>query len=222
MANPKHIALVLEGKAAVDAWNTANPGGKLDLTAANLSGMNLMFMEWGGADLSGANLSGSDLSGASLWRTKCVWTNFSGADLSGVAFSNSDLSYADLTEAILKGAFFNGATMEEADLEGTFLDPNVWFEILGTQWDAADRELREEVIDLLDDPRHISNPSWKNLSQSPDGVMGNDFPQGQASFTGFTHAWYGHAVTAQQVLNELWARRESDLRELGHESCPQI
>ncbi len=222
MANPDHLALVLEGKDAVDAWNTANPGGKLDLSGANLSGMNLMFMEWGGADLSAADLSGSNLGGATIWNAKCVGTNFSGADLSGVAFSNTDLSGANLSGATLPGAFFNGATMDDANLEGTFLDPNAWFEILGAQWDAVDREVREKVIRVLHDPMHISDPTWKNRSQSPDGVMGNDFPQGQASFTGFTHAWYGHAVTAQQVLSELWARRESDLRELGHENCPQI
>ena len=101
MANPKHLALVRKGAAAIAEWRREHPNERLDLSKADLSG----------ADLSGANLSGADLSSADLSSA-----DLSSADLSSADLSSADLSGANLSGADLRWANLSGANLSEGDL----------------------------------------------------------------------------------------------------------
>ena len=39
MANPEHVAIVRDGKAALDTWRAENPDTRLDLRIADLRGL---------------------------------------------------------------------------------------------------------------------------------------------------------------------------------------
>ena len=83
----------------------------LNLNGANLYGANLIKADLREANLRGANLSGADLNGVDL----------SGADLYGVDLSGADLYGVDLNGANLRGANLSGADLREANLSGANL-----------------------------------------------------------------------------------------------------
>ena len=78
----------------------------LDLSYADLRGMNLRGVDLYSTNLTGANLSGADLRNANLECTKLSGTdlsyaNLKNANLSGVDLSETDLKNVDLTNADL-------------------------------------------------------------------------------------------------------------------------
>lgn len=108
---------------------------RLDLTQANLSGVNLRAMVGlSGSYFTGANLTGADLSGVDLGSNAQAWrgANFTNADLrrstsDGLDFSQSRLLGADLREASLRNANFQGQRLlgnrfDAADLRGARFD----------------------------------------------------------------------------------------------------
>lgn len=78
----------------------------LDLSYADLRGMNLRGVDLYCANLTGANLSGTDLSNANLECTK-----LSGADLSYANLKNTNLSGVDLSETDLKNVDLTNADL---------------------------------------------------------------------------------------------------------------
>ncbi|MFT4977952.1 MAG: hypothetical protein ACI8S6_003860 [Myxococcota bacterium] len=94
--------LLKQGKIA--EFNKARPlRGKLELFAADLSGVDLR-----GADLSKANLEKADLSGV----------NLSGVNLAGANLSGVDLTDANLVEAMAMKTRWRDAYVSNADLTG--------------------------------------------------------------------------------------------------------
>ncbi len=91
-------------------------GESVDLSAADLAGMNLEQGNWSGADFTGANLSGANLRKSILRGIKGQKARLAGADL-----SHGDLYRADLASADLSGADFRNAFLNEADLSGANL-----------------------------------------------------------------------------------------------------
>jgi hypothetical protein len=83
MANDDHIAQLMKGVDAWNAWRDENPDILPDLSEANLSGANLGRADLIGADFAGANLKGANLSGAVLQAATLVNTDLTGADLTG-------------------------------------------------------------------------------------------------------------------------------------------
>jgi uncharacterized protein YjbI with pentapeptide repeats len=141
MANPEHVELVGRGAEAIAQWRRRHRGERLDLSGANLAGVNVSE-----ADLRGANLSEARLGEANLWRAKLgnadlsratlfraapfnadfkgatlVQADLSWATLQGADFAKADLTQADLTSSNLTGANFRGATLAEVDLTGAHL-----------------------------------------------------------------------------------------------------
>ena len=108
MANDDHVAQLLKGVAAWNAWRKKNPDTLPDLRSAKLSR----------ADLRDANLSDANLRGAVLRNAK-----FSGADLRGAAFIETDLSgKTNLSGLDLRGAHFKRANLRGANLRGANLE----------------------------------------------------------------------------------------------------
>ena len=135
MANDDHIAPLMKGPAAWNAWRDENPQihpdlsgaylGEADLRGADLSGANLNGAVLYGANLSGADLHRADLRGASLSGAHLSWAylgeadlrsaDLSGANLSGAELYGADFSWADLSRANLSGAALQSSTLVETD-----------------------------------------------------------------------------------------------------------
>jgi hypothetical protein len=146
MANDDHIAQLMKGVDAWNAWRKENrniwadlseadlseaPLNSVDLRGAQLYGVNLSRARLNLANLSGANLIGADLRGArlvkaDLWRARLDLANLSGADLrlanlEGAVLREANLSGADLSGASLHDANLIGANLRGADLQVAIL-----------------------------------------------------------------------------------------------------
>jgi uncharacterized protein YjbI with pentapeptide repeats len=93
----------------------------IDLTAAHLTGAQLVGAELTGAHLDRANLSGADLTAAHLTRADLSGADLSGADLLSAYLGGAYLNDADLTGAELNDADLTGAELTGADLTGADL-----------------------------------------------------------------------------------------------------
>jgi Pentapeptide repeats (8 copies) len=116
MANEEHVALLMQGVAAWNAWREENPDIFPDLSGANLRRTNLI-----GAKLQHPNLSGAKLIEAELQHAKLSGTNLIEADLAGTKLIEADLIGADLSSADLIGANLIGADLSGANLSAADL-----------------------------------------------------------------------------------------------------
>jgi uncharacterized protein YjbI with pentapeptide repeats len=146
MANDDHVAQLMKGVVAWNAWRKENHVTHPDLSGADLRRADLSGAHLSKADLSwarlsnaylkeadlseadlvgtnirGANLSEANLSGANLRKAGLCGAHLSGADLSGADLSGADLSGADLRRADLSGAHLSGAHLRKANLSGAHL-----------------------------------------------------------------------------------------------------
>ena len=103
--NTEHLAKLIEGVDAWNAWRTQNPDVKPDLRSANLQGVNLNGFDFSNAILKRANLSGATLLGANLKAANLRMAKLNNADLLG-----ANLTKANLTKAVLNNAEYNSNT----------------------------------------------------------------------------------------------------------------
>ena len=111
MTNLNHLGVLKRGVESWNKWRHENPHLEVDLSEADLSGLNLSradfrtsvqyFNKPGKVNLHKAKLNGADLREANL--------------------IEADLRDADLREAKLNGAFLSGANLDNADLRGADL-----------------------------------------------------------------------------------------------------
>jgi len=116
MANPKHVAIVRKGAAAIEKWRRNNRNGILNLigadlhecqlSRANLAGANFLYASLALADLSGSNLAGAQLLGATLTAANLSDANLSRANLEYANLRFVELSHANLSESKLTSAVF--------------------------------------------------------------------------------------------------------------------
>jgi len=98
----------------------------VDLSGANLSGVNLREVNLSGANLTGVNLSWAflsraNLTGACLRQADLRSASLNSAKLNQAILSGANLSKADLRMAYLQEADLNWAVLEDADLGGANL-----------------------------------------------------------------------------------------------------
>ncbi|MFZ1884733.1 MAG: pentapeptide repeat-containing protein [Rhodoplanes sp.] len=108
MANDDHIAQLMKGPAAWNAWRDENPHIfpdliKADLRAAYLPAVNLRNADLSDADLSDAELSGANLRNAHLSRAYLIGANLTGANLEVSILVNTDFTAANLTGCRIYG-----------------------------------------------------------------------------------------------------------------------
>ena len=118
MANPEHIAWLLEG---VDTWNARR---RQDRFRPDLSHLNFReeFQNKGQLDSDGqVRLPEINLSGANLIGAKLQFARLYGADLSAANLTVSDLRCAQLEGASLRNADLTAAKIQRADLRDTIL-----------------------------------------------------------------------------------------------------
>jgi uncharacterized protein YjbI with pentapeptide repeats len=122
MANPEHLARILEGADAWNHWRGANAEIILpDFIGADLQGEELSGARLSLANLRGAHLSGADLSGAVLEEAILVGADLTEGTLIGADLSGAHLQVASLRMAQLSGTNLTGANLTRADLTGAEL-----------------------------------------------------------------------------------------------------
>ena len=103
-------------------WLRDEEGGeRVDLSYANLRGVDLRDANLRGADLRGADLRDANLRGANLRGVDLRDANLRDANLRGANLSYADLSYANLRYADLRDANLRGVYLRDANLRGANL-----------------------------------------------------------------------------------------------------
>ena len=126
MAQDAALAAIRSGAAAWNDWRRETDGSELmDLSSADLSGMNL----------SSADFSGVDLRWTGLREANCESCNFRKADLMGANLRQARLVGADLRDADLRWAHFVETDLRGADCRGAFLQGSI---LLKTDLRGAD------------------------------------------------------------------------------------
>jgi uncharacterized protein YjbI with pentapeptide repeats len=175
MSNPDHLAKLLQGQDAWNAWRESEPdivpdlsgaalteragiprsilSGGLDLRRAMLQDADLSGAVLREADLTYACLEGADLRQADLSRTALVFADLSDTNLTGARLDNADLAGASLSRARLGGADLNLAVgLTNAQIRSAYCDLETQ---LPTYLDAADiyKDPESEVEpEVEDDP----------------------------------------------------------------------
>jgi uncharacterized protein YjbI with pentapeptide repeats len=116
MANPEHLALLMDSVEAWNAWRQQNPDVRPDLRDANLRWCDLAGADLHGADLDHAILCHANLTGANLVHAWC-WS----ANLGYTNLSNADLTRSIFETAHFENAILIDARMDDAQLQRAFL-----------------------------------------------------------------------------------------------------
>ncbi|MEV0233944.1 pentapeptide repeat-containing protein [Nonomuraea sp. NPDC050786] len=130
------IAILRQGPFAFNQWRADHAEEELDLSGADLRGLDLDKMVLAGADLTGADLSRASARGAIFSGADLTGANLAGADLTGAGFGYSEvvngaiaftrlgsamIQPATLTGAVLTGAVLEHTSFRECDLTGVDL-----------------------------------------------------------------------------------------------------
>ena len=121
MADEEHVAILNQGVDVWNRWREENPDITPELSEVNLSGAELLGIDLSSAQLSQAhffeaNLQGADLKFANLDYAYFHKANLQDADLSYSLLTFAELQQSNLTRANLHYASLNWADLGEADL----------------------------------------------------------------------------------------------------------
>jgi TIR domain/Pentapeptide repeats (8 copies) len=120
MANEEHLARLKQGVVVWNQWRVTifdrETFIRLDLTEADLCGVNLGAADLCRVNLTGANLTGANLAGANLSGANLTGAKPHAADLRGVNFAGANLTGANLAGTDLRVANLTGANLTGADL----------------------------------------------------------------------------------------------------------
>ncbi|MDH5267238.1 MAG: toll/interleukin-1 receptor domain-containing protein [Candidatus Bathyarchaeota archaeon] len=215
MANPKHVAVVRKGAAAIKEWRRMNPRKVLQLDTADLSkidlaGADLSDSDLFRADLSGANLMKANLSTAYLFLADLESADLSQANLSNALISDANLRSAKLSRANLFGAILTLANFTVADLsEASLINSSLYVtSFLNTKFDRTnftDARMHGTVMcncDLgtcvgLETVRH-DGPSYIDYV-----TLVNSFRDAGNRFTPEMETFFANAGMPKQLLDEL-------------------
>lgn len=203
MAEPEHLEIVRQGPEAILNWRQRYPDLDFDLSAADLSRINLA-----GADLQCANLNDADLSHANLVRANLSDATFCDALLKRINLSHANLFSANLEGACLCGAFLNHVDLSEAiltgaDLRGADLSDG---DLENTEFTAAD--LSNAILQ-----RTIFYRTWLNQSQlcgakliaarlTDVSLAGTDFDQVISAYNQWNNLDLSEALHLEAVIHE--------------------
>ena len=115
MANQEQLVILKQGVETWNQWRRENSNTKVDLSGADLSGMNL-----GGVDFRDARLTRVDFRMADLQEAR-----LSLANLSRAALLDTSLNRASLKETRLAHAIIMNANLRDADLSSAYLHKTV-------------------------------------------------------------------------------------------------
>ncbi|MGW6500435.1 pentapeptide repeat-containing protein [Nonomuraea angiospora] len=116
------IGILRQGPYAFNQWRADNAEEELDLSGADLCGLDLDQMVFAGANLAGADLSRASARGAIFSGADLTGANLAGVDLTRAGFGYSELIDANIAFTRLGSAMIQPATLTGAVLTGAILD----------------------------------------------------------------------------------------------------
>jgi hypothetical protein len=121
MANEEQLSILKQGVKVWNDWREKNPGIRIDLSAANLSGALLQEVDLRATDLSSAVLTDANLHRADLSASTLNAAKLNGANLSKAFLHQANLFAADLRSANLEHAHLFQGNLRSADFRGADL-----------------------------------------------------------------------------------------------------
>ncbi len=118
MANQEQLEILKQGTNVWNKWRTKHKHARIDLSEADLKGMNLSFVDLSDTYLVNANLGEANLSLARLMNTDLSGANLGQANLSGAAIDTADLSHAVLVSANLTQSSLRKTNLSYTNLTG--------------------------------------------------------------------------------------------------------
>jgi uncharacterized protein YjbI with pentapeptide repeats len=128
MTDPEHVAKLLEGSNAWNAWRDTQHQdfipllSRIKFSGPSLNGANLSRAILRGADFSEADLKAVNLTLADLSNSKLVAANLTNANISQALLGNANLEAAALSGADLTSANLSRSILTNADLTVTNLN----------------------------------------------------------------------------------------------------
>lgn len=116
------VGILRQGPFAFNQWRADNPEEELDLSGADLRGLDLDKMVFAGANLAGADLSRASARGAIFSGADLTGANLAGADLTRAGFGFSEMVNATIAFTRLGSAMIQPATLTDAVFTGAILD----------------------------------------------------------------------------------------------------
>jgi uncharacterized protein YjbI with pentapeptide repeats len=171
MSNPRHLAMLLQGADAWNAWREQALEPSPDPEQQDAEAMSdVWLIDLGGADLRGLDLGGAALAGVTLRAANLSDTDLSNCDLTDADLTLCDLSGANLAGSVLQGADFSGARLDgtwlqQADLSGAI---GLTSEQIGVSL-YGERTILPPSLDMPaaaddDEPVHFSFEAEEELS----------------------------------------------------------
>jgi hypothetical protein len=163
MANPEHLAILKKGVEAWNRWRKEKPLIDVDLSEANLAGLDFTGADFSirldidpevvgdnesrnihfdlissSVDLTAANLRAAILAGAEFRGCSLVRANLWGAaldesNLTSTDLTNADMRLATLNQSNLQASILKAANLTEARFEGTSLNDLDLSDVIGLE-----------------------------------------------------------------------------------------
>ena len=157
--NKRHLSLLNRGVKAWNRWRIKNPNAIPDLAGADSLPYELSEIDLSDANLRGLNLYGTDLSYAKL-----VCADLREAKLDNVNLSDADLRGANLSRAKFENTYFTEANLSGTNLSGAILKGCSFYEANLKNADLSNADLSS--ADLREANLNYANLEYANLSFS--------------------------------------------------------
>jgi hypothetical protein len=118
MADLEHLEILRRGVDGWNMWREVNLGTVANFREAQLSGGQLVDVDFRYTDLSGADLTQAILFNADLDHADLSGANLRGANLCSASLRHSNLAGADMRDTVLESAYLQSANMCGANLSG--------------------------------------------------------------------------------------------------------
>ena len=208
MANPEHVATLVKGVTAWNAWRRSRPKVDPDLSGASLNGTELQGANLSRTDLervevTRANLQRADLTDANLTAASLNNAVFKGANLRRANFRKASIRSGDFRNAILGGADFTAANLVGADFQSTYHLEGAIFagadlaeaDLSAAQLDAA--HLEDTSLSRAD----LTDSYLRGANLSNADLSGADFTGADLTRAKLTGALASHTVFADNDLS---------------------
>ena len=207
MANPEHLAKVLKGTRAWNAWRSSRPKIIPDLSGANLSGHVFDGANFASVDLERANLRDTTLTGSSFAEANLAGADLHKADLSGAVFFRTNLRGAALRGACLyesdcRFADFTKTNLVSADISWSRMGDAKLVEAVLSESNLSESELgRANLNDASLSAANLSDAYLPEATLCNANLRGANLSGAYFRRTDLTNASFGHTMLGDNDLS---------------------
>lgn len=157
------------------AWQQGQKNARLDLSDANLEGVDLRGADLSNANLRGANLTRAKLNNSNLYLVDATNANFHGADLRLARIRGSKFAACDFTSALFIGATLRTVELQAANMSGarfggTIISATNLSEVVGLDRTKHDRQ-SSIGMDTIVESRGRIDPTFLRATGIPEALV---------------------------------------------------